>query len=141
MSNCRAQTSRRKALSNVKAAIGVAALLAIALGVAAPALATSLKSLMSEMRDTTKQTKRLLAGSFDLAGAQAILGDYARQAGASEVLYAGRSDAKAGDPRARFVHMGKVAEAARGSVKDKASFRQALGAVAEDCRSCHADYK
>jgi cytochrome c556 len=116
-------------------------IIAACIGVATPALALSLKSIMGEMGDTTKQTKRLLAGPFEATEAQAILADYAQQASASEALFAGRSDAKAQDLRQRLHRLAASAQAAQSSVSDRASFRRAFGGLVEECRSCHAIYK
>jgi cytochrome c556 len=115
--------------------------IAACIGLASPALALSLKAVMHEMGDTTKQTKRLLAGTFDPAEAEAILTDYAQQASASEALFAGRSDAKAQDLTQRFHRLATSAQAAQSSTSDRASFRRAFAGVVEECRSCHAIYK
>ena len=143
MLNCRGEIARRNVRhpSRMRIAIAGGLLLAFAVAAAAPALAASLKGLMREMGQTMKQTKPLLAGSFELAQAEAVLTDFARQADESAALYAMRGDAKAGDMRTRFVQLKYNADSARGTVKDKASFQRAFLAVVQDCRSCHSAYR
>jgi cytochrome c556 len=105
------------------------------------AAAGPLKDVMGEMGATAKHTKRLLAGSFDLAAAQAILGRYAALAGRADGLFEGRSDPRSRDMRARFGQLQRLAARASGTVADGASFRQAFGTIAQSCRSCHDAYK
>lgn len=143
MLNCRGEIARRNVRhpSRIRIAIAGGLFLAFAVVAAAPALAASLKGLMREMGQTIKQTKPLLTGSFELAQAEAVLTDFARQADESAALYAMRGDVKADDMRARFVQLKNTADSARGTLKDKASFQHALLAVLQDCRSCHSAYR
>jgi cytochrome c556 len=83
----------------------------------------------------------MLKHDFDPGEAQTILADFARQANEGQALYATRNDAKAGELRARFLQMKQSAGSAGSAMKDKASFRRAFSAVAEDCRSCHSAYR
>jgi cytochrome c556 len=116
-------------------------IVAACVGLASPALALSLKSLMDEMGDTTKQTKHLLTGPFDPAQAGTILAEYARQASVGETFFAGRNDAKAQDLRQRFHRFAQQVQAAQPARSDRASFRRAFAGLVQECRSCHAIYK
>lgn len=113
----------------------------LALVLAAPALAASLKSLMQEMGDTARLAKSAAGSGFELSQAQSILEAFATQGQAGESLYAGRPDAKSHDFSRRFARLVAIADGGRATVKDRAGFRTAFTAVAGECRSCHSVYK
>lgn len=102
-----------------------------------PAMAATLKSIMSEMKQTTTAAKGVVS-NFDQAQADALLHQYATQATAAAKLIGG-GDAKAADFQKRFVALAATANSARAT--NAASFRTAFSAIAAQCRSCHSTYK
>jgi hypothetical protein len=106
-------------------------------GLSVPALAATLKSIMSEMKQTTTAAKGVLS-NFDQTQADALLHQYATQAIAAGKLIGG-GDAKAVDFQKRFAALAATANNARAT--NAASFHTAFSAIAAQCRSCHSAYK
>jgi cytochrome c556 len=94
------------------------------------AQAASIKSIMREMRATTREASALTQGAFDAAAARNLLEKLASEAEAS---------AQAAGPAssARFAKFAADARNAAASAQTGAQFKSALGALASECRSCH----
>jgi cytochrome c556 len=109
---------------------------AVLMGILASALfvlgaqAASVKSIMREMRATTREALALTQGAFDAGVARKLLETLASEAEASAQVAGPASSA-------RFAKFAADARNAAASAQTGAQFKSALGALAGECRSCH----
>jgi hypothetical protein len=105
----------------------------------APAIAASLKSIMSSMGDNTSAAKAVLV-NFDGPTALQILHRYSDDARRADAAFASSSSAKGKDLHARFSKLAAMADQASQKTPDAASFHQTMGAIVAECKSCHSVY-
>jgi hypothetical protein len=110
--------------------------LSIFAGLAVPALAATLNSIMSEMKQTTTAARNVLS-NYDKAQADVLLHQYAIQALAAGKEIGG--GAKGADLRKRFAALAATANNATST--DAAGFHTTFNAITAQCRSCHSAYK
>ncbi|MDC7786629.1 cytochrome c [Rhodoplanes sp. TEM] len=139
----------------IRTMLAAAVLLAGVTAVAAQDPIAQRKALMKANGDQARTGALMARGEmpFDLAKAQAIFQTYADSAAKSKALYpetAKTGGDTAADPRiwqnmsdfqAKLAKFGEDATAAKGKVKDEASFKATFSEVQKNCGGCHESYR